>query len=281
MKKIYKIRDGKTFVEEKECHPQRLPTSFDYVYKYWADALRSVLNYQKERGLVEIHKLVTDDRILKGWRLYRNHHIKMANITTNDGGDVYAQVLSEDKQKEYSIVIKNFLPEELPQYNYERERYISNLIVYCTCPDHTFTRYRSNASMLCGHINAVFFHLIEHFNMPKIFIFPEEKIVGIKKSDVEEIEVNIKALPLLKYSYYINLLLLKKYRGMKPALGVSVHKVLNPPYGEGEVGKPIWLTYTRDEDVLRLIRGLQRVYSHMRGKRSLLKRFFGWITHGD
>ena len=131
--------------------------------------------------------------------------------------------------------------------------------------------------MLCGHINAVFFHLIEHFGMPKIFIFPEEKVVGIKKSDVEEIEVNIKALPLLKYSYFINILLLKKYRGMKPALGISIHKVLNPPYGEGEVGKPLWLTYTKEEDVLRLIKGLQKVYSHMQGKKSLLTKIKEWL----
>jgi len=265
-KNVYKFKNGIKTVEFKECHPQKLPEQLIHVYKYWLDAFKTVLTYQKERGLVEIHKITTDERILKGLKLYRNGHIKIANVTTENNGDVYAVVLSEDKKREYSVVIKNYLPDGLPQYNYERERYIANLVVYCTCPDHTFGRYRSNVSILCGHIIAVLFYLIEHFNMPKIFIMPEEKILGVKKSNVEEISTNIKALPLLKYTYYMNILLLKKFRGMKPALSISIHKLFNPPYGEGEAGKPLWLTFTKAEDVEKMIKALKEVHEKMIGK---------------
>lgn len=217
--------------------------------------------------------MVSDDRIKAGLELYRNGHILDYTITTEAGGDARATVLSEDKQKEYTVVVKNYLPEKLPQYVYEREQYIANMHLDCTCQDHIIAHYKDNSSLMCKHITAVLWLLQNKFNMPKIFVMPEERVVGYKKSDVEELAVKLTAMPLLKYTYYINVLLLKKFRGMKPAVGVSIHKEYNPPYGKGEAGKPIWLTYTEPKIIERMIEALQEAHDRMVGKKEEKKRW--------
>ena len=96
-------------------------------------------------------------------RLFQfNGHIKNITVTTAYGGDVRAVVLIKDKKREYTVIIKNYLPDKLPQYNYEREYYISNLIVTCSCNDYMLTSYRSNASIFCIHAMAVFFFFIDN-----------------------------------------------------------------------------------------------------------------------
>ncbi|RLJ05156.1 MAG: hypothetical protein DRP18_03740 [Candidatus Aenigmatarchaeota archaeon] len=267
MKAVYKFKNGKEWVEHKECHPRALPLSSRYIYPYWFDAIKNVYSYEKARNIQEIHKLVDDSRIKKGLELYRNGHIVEYAVTKEDGGDARVTVLSEDKEKQYTVVIKNYLPAKPPQFLYERENFIANLHTDCTCQDHIIGHYKDNSSLWCKHITAVLWLLQDKFDMPKIFVMPEERMVGYKKSDVVELATRIKAMPLLKYSYYINILLLKKYRGMKPAIGISIHKEYNPPYGEGEVGKPIWLTYTEPEKVKEIIDALEKGYEEMVGKK--------------
>ena len=266
-KAVYKFKDGREWVEYKECHPRALPLSSKYIYPYWFDAIKNDYNYEKARNIQEIHKLVDDSRILKGLELYRDGHIVEYAITKENGGDARVKVLSEDRTEHYTVVIKNYLPKRMPQFLYERESFIANLHTDCTCQDHIIGHYRDNSSLWCKHITAVLWLLQDRFDMPKIFVMPEEKMVGYKKSDVVELATHIKALPLLKYTYYLNVLLLKKYKGMKPAIGISVHKEYNPPYGEGEVGKPVWLTFTEPEKVREIIDALERGYEEMVGKK--------------
>jgi hypothetical protein len=260
-KDVFKSRDGKNWVESKECHPRQLALTSRYIAPYWYDAIKSVSKYEKERGLQEVHKLIDDRRIQNGINLHRNGHIKESVVTKHGGGDVRAIVLSEDKKTEYTVLVKNYLPETLPQYNYEREKYIANLFVDCQCSDHHLSHYRDNSSMMCKHIIAILFLLIDKFDMPKIFVLPEERITGYQKSDTEELEVNINALPLVNFRQYINILLLKKFRGVSSALGVSVHRISNDD--NQEIGKPQWLTYTETEEVERLIKGISKGYREM------------------
>jgi len=266
MKTIYRFSKNKSWIEHKDCVPRKLPLSSRYIYRYWWDAIRNVYNYEKQRGLNEIHKLISDDRIKTGLKLYRENHIIDYTVTKEAGGDARATVLSEDKKKQYTVVIKNYLPEKLPQYVYERENFIANMHTDCTCQDHIIGHYKDNSSLWCKHITAVLWLLQDKFDMPKIFVMPEERVTGYKKSDVEELAVNIKAMPLLKYSYYVNILLLKKFRAMKPAVGFSIHKEYNPPYGKGEVGKPLWLTFTEPKEIERMIEALRKAHERMIGK---------------
>lgn len=262
-KEIFRYKNGKMTTEYKECHPRELALTSKYIAPYWFQAIHNVFKYEKMRGLQEIHKLVDDTRIRKGLELYRKGHITTWVVTKHRGGDVHAVVLSEDKTKTYTVVVKDYLPERLPQYNYEREDFISKLFCDCTCQDHVISHYRDNSSMLCKHINAILWFLMEdkRFYMPRIFISPETKIVGYEKSDTEEIEIEIKALPLIKFTQFINVLLLKNFRGMHPALGISIHKISNETFTE--LGRPQWLTYTELKDVERLIRGITKGYKAM------------------
>lgn len=260
-KDVFKSKDGKDWIENKECHPRHLALTSRYIAPYWYDAIKSVSKYEKERGLQEVHKLVDDHRIEVGMNLYRNGHVKESVVTKHGGGDVRAVVLSENKKTEYTVLIKDYLPETLPQYNYEREKYIANLFVDCTCSDHQMSHYRDNSSMMCKHVISILFLLIDKFNMPRIFITPEERMVGYQKSDVEELETNITAMPLVKFTQFINILLLKQFRGMEPAISVSIHRVSNETHDE--LGKPFWLTYYDVAEVEKLIRGITNGYTAM------------------
>ncbi len=262
LKDVYKSENGKEWIEKKECHPQQLALTSKYIAPYWFQAIHNVFKYDKERGLQETHKLVDDGRISRGFRLYKEGHIASWVVTKHRGGDVRAIVTSEDKKEEYTVIIKDYLPPKLPQYNHEREQFIANLFVDCTCSDHQTTHYRSNSSMLCKHICSVLFFLIndKRFYMPRIFLTPEEKMMGLAKSETEELETEIRAMPLVKFSQFINVLLLKKFRGMEPALGLSIHRISNEDHQE--LTRPQWLTYTSQElpDVERLIKGIVKSY---------------------
>ena len=126
------------------------------------------------------------------------------------------------------------------------------------------TRYRINASIFCIHVMAVLFFLIDKYNMPKIFITPEERITGFAKSDVEEVETDINVLPLVKFRRFINILLIKNFRGMNNALGVYIHTVNNST--DKEDYKPMWLTLTDEKEVKKLIYNLVYVLNKMKGK---------------
>lgn len=263
LKDIYKSKNGEEWVEQKACHPRKLGLTSKYIAPYWFQAFHNVFNYDKMRGLQEIHKLVDDSRIQKGLRLYKENHIVTWVVTKHHGGDVHAVVTSEKGDKSYTVIIKDYLPDKLPQYNYEREDFISKLFCDCTCPDHIMSHYRDNSAMLCKHIVAVLWFLMtdKRFNMPRIFIQPEVKMIGYQKSKTEELETNIQALPLIKFTQFINILLLNNYRGMSSALGVSIHKIDNATHRE--LDKPQWLTYCNLEDVEKLIKGIAKGYRAM------------------
>jgi hypothetical protein len=255
-KEVYKIdKDGNKTMEMKECHPRQLPLTSKYIAPYWFEAFQNVFRYQKRRDLVEVHKLVSDDRIKRGLDLYREKKIQHNVVTTVNGGDVHASV------GEYTVIMKNFLPPKLPQYNYEREEYIANLFVSCNCKDSQMGRYRDNASLICKHVAATIWYLQAEFNMPVIFVSPEAKALGYTKSDTVELATDIKALPLVKFTQYINILLLKKYRGISPALGISIHRINNET--NKEESRPQWLTYTQLKEVESILRGISKAYRAM------------------
>lgn len=253
-------------VEQKTCHPKGLPSHIEFLAPYWHMAFSNVLKYQKQRNLQEVHKLVDTSRVKKGLELFRKGHISEIVVTTENQGDVNAIVLSEDKKKNYRVVMKNFLPEEgkPPQFNHEREQFISDFLVTCSCDDHIINRYSSNVSTLCKHCCSVIFFLQEKFDMPKIFITPEERITGYAKSDIEEIETDIRVLPLVKFRRFLNILLMRNFRGMKNALGISIHTVNN--LTDKEDYKPMWLTMTGTKEVKQLIHGLVVVLNKMTDK---------------
>jgi hypothetical protein len=262
LKDVYKSENGVETVEQKECHPRKLSLTSKYIAPYWFQAIHNVFKYDKERGLQETHKLVDDSRLIRGYKLYKEGHIASWVVTKHRGGDVRAIVTSEDGEDEYTVIIKDYLPPKLPQFNHEREQFIANLFIDCTCTDHQMAHYKDNSSMMCKHINCILFFLIndKRFFMPRIFLTPEEKMVGIAKSETEELETEIRAMPLVKFSQFINVLLLKKFRGMEPALGLSIHRISNEDHEE--LTKPQWLTYTSQElpDVERLIKGVVKAY---------------------
>jgi len=260
-KEVFKFKGDECKIEIKPCHPRKLGLTANWVAPYWWEAFRNVFMYEKRRDLQDVHKLVDDRRIRKGLELYRNKHILENVVTKHNEGDVHAQVKSQKGDKMYRVMIKNYLPYRLPQYTFEREEYLANLVVTCQCDDHAIGRYRDNSSILCVHSCAVIWFLIEKFNMPKIFIMPEERVCGWQKSEPEDLEVEIRALPLVKFTQHLNILLLKKYRGMKAALGMSLHKVDNTTHKEES--KPQWLTFTEPNDVERIIRGTVKAYRGM------------------
>ena len=261
IKDVYKIKDGVERIERKPCHPRKLALTSKYIAPYWFEAFHNVFNYDKLRGLQSIHKLTDDRRIKAGYELYRNGHIKEIVVTKHNGGDVRATVLSENNKDEYTVLIKDFLPDKLPQYTYQREEFIAKLFVGCSCNDHHMCHYKDNSSMLCKHICAVIWFLMARFDMPKIFYSIEDKMLGVKKSNTEEIETNIMALPLVRFTQYINILQLNNFRGMTPALGVSIHRISNED--NTEIGKAQWLTFTDNTDVLKLSNAMVKVYNSM------------------
>jgi hypothetical protein len=229
---------------------------------YWFDALRNVFEYEKKREFTEAHHLIDDSRIAKGLELYRNKAIIEATITTVHGGDIRASV--KGKTDTYTVIVKNFLPidEKPPQYNYQREAYWTNLSVNCNCPDHqVFGRYGRNSSLICSHVACILWYLIDKWNMPKVFLSDEERTLGFKRSDTEELEVGIPSMPLVKFRFFINILLLKRFRGLHPGFSLSIHRVLNE--NDEEIGNPIWMTIIEPRDVERLIKGISKAYIAM------------------
>lgn len=257
-KEVIKIKNGEMKVELKECHPRQLPLSSQYIAPYWFKALQNVNKYSKKRELREVHKLTSDDRIAGGLKIYREKKILENTITRVRGGDVHAVVQASNGKDKYTVIVKNYLPEQLPQYVHEREEYLANLYVDCSCKDFSMGKYKDNASMLCRHVCAVLWQLIFEFDMPRIFLTPEQKMLGVQKSDVVEIATRINALPLVKFRQYLNILLLKKYRGMDTAFSLSIHKIDNET--NKEPYKPNYLTFTELDDVERICKGVFDAY---------------------
>jgi len=263
-KKIIKIKGDKKTVEYKICNPRKLPLTIQHLHPYWYQAIKNVNSYAKRRDFAESHKLFSDDRLRKGYELYKNKKILESTITTDNGGDVLATVESEDGKKTYRVIVKSFVPQELPQNLPQREEYIANLRIMCNCDDHIIGRYKDNSSVICKHGACVLWDLIFNWKAPRFLVLPEQKMLGYKKSEIEEIEVRIESIPLIHFTQYINVLLLKNYRNMKAACGISIHRISNDTHEE--LGKAQWLTYVDTKNVIRLIRGLVTVLNKMTDK---------------
>jgi hypothetical protein len=92
---------------------------------------------------------------------------------------------------------------------------------------------------------------------------PGERMAGYQKSNAREIDTGIQALPLVLFTQHVNILLLDRFRGMKLALGLSIHRIDNKTHKNRE--KSQWLTYTEPADVERLIIGMTNVLKKMTG----------------
>lgn len=260
-KEVIKIKNGETKIEMKECHPRQLPLTSKYIAPYWFRALQNVNKYSKKRELREVHKLTSDDRIAGGLKLYRDKKILENTVTRIHGGDVHAVIQASNNKDKYTVIVKNYLPEHPPQYVHEREEYLANLYISCSCKDFSMGLYKDNSSMLCRHVCAILWQLIFEFNMPKIFITPEEHMLGWKKSNVVEIETKINALPLVKFRQYLNILILKQFHGLNTAFALSLHRVDNET--NQETSKPQYLTFTELSDMERILRGVSNAYYMM------------------
>lgn len=266
-KKVIKFK-GKEKVEEMcKPNPIKLEVASKYVESYWWEIIRDVFSYEKERnaGLQEIHKIFTDDRILKGLELYKDGKIKEGAVT-----DVDVRATINGDEKEYMITLKNWKPEKLLRHRYEIERYISELFIDCQCQDHGIYHYKSNSSLACKHICAVIWMLQEEYNMPKFFLTPKEKREDwYEKSKTLELETNLYGVPMKQFSQFVNVLVLRDFRGIPTSLAYSIHKEPNKGYEiKYPGGIPItWITFDNPETVEKLIKANITGYVEMLASR--------------
>jgi len=265
MKEIAYYKNGKLEkTKETECHPIGLAPASTTIQREWYDVIQEVFHYDKKRGadLQEIHKLFLDDRIKLGHELYKKGHI--TELVKTDV-DVRASVKSENGEQTYTVVIKNWKPQEMLRRRYEMVHYMEKLFVDCLCEDHvTRGHYASNSSLICKHISAVMWFLQNEDAMPKIFELGIERAVGYQKSKPNEILTKLYGLPMKKFTPFLNVLLLEEFKGIPNALSVSIHRELNEPerYGK-EPYKPIWITFTEPEQVEKIIEALRKGHAEM------------------
>jgi hypothetical protein len=279
-KDVTYIKNGKVEkTKAAECHPLKLAPAVENIKKEWYDVITEVFNYQKyrESELHEIHKLFLDDRIDSGWKLY-----KAGNITdlVRTDVDIHAKVRSEEGDGEYTVILKSWLPPTMPRMRYDMIKYIERLFYDCTCEDHTITgHYRSNSNLCCKHIACVMWYLQNEDNMPK---FLQRKVEAAKLSSTRNLVEKVYAYPMKKFTPYVNILLLEKFKGMNSSVGISLHRELNEPDRYKEPYAPIWVAYTEPEDVKKIIDALRDGYEIMLTERGLLKpdvedRFADWF----
>ena len=266
-KQIIKFKGKEEVREFGDCHPHKLKSASNTIEKYWYEIIKDVFSYEKERnaGLQEIHKLFTDDRVLKGLKLYKEGKVKEGAIT-----DVDVRATIQGLDRDYTVTLKNWKPEGLIRYRYEMERYISELFVDCSCQDHMMGHYRSNSSIICKHIAAVLWLLQEKYNMPKFLITPKEKTEGwYEKSKTVEIEKNLYGVPMKQFSQYLNVLLLKDFRGVPTSLAYSIHKEPNKGYESLYKNgiPPTWITFANTGTVEKLIKSNLKGYIEMLASR--------------
>ena len=250
--------------KDAECNPLTLAPASETIQREWYDVIQEVFHYDKKRGadLQEIHKLFLDDRIEKGYEIYKQGHVTQLVKTDVD---IRASVKSSDGSKHYTVIIKNWLPEVQPRRRYEMVHYMEKLFIDCSCEDHTTNgHYRSNSSLCCKHIAAVLWFLQNEDAMPKIFELWNERTLKYKKSRPNEILSKLYGLPMKKFTPYLNVLNLKKFKEIPDSLSLSIHRELNEPdrYGK-EPYKPTWITFTQPDDVLKIIEALQVGHAKM------------------
>lgn len=266
MKKIIKFKDGKETEEFGECHSLKLSSASKYIEPYWFEIIKDVFSYEKERnaGLQEVHKLFTDDRILEGLKLFKEGKVIEGAIT-----DVDVRATVKGTQ-DYTITLKNWKPEKMLRHRYEMERYIAELFIDCSCQDHVIQHYRSNSSMACKHICAVLWMLQEKYNMPKFFLTPKEvKEKWYDKSKTIEVETDLYGVPMKQFSQFVNVLVLRDFKGIPSSLAYSIHKEPNKGYESKYPGgiKPTWITFDNPEIVEKLIKANIKGYVEMLASR--------------
>lgn len=266
-KQVIKFKGINETKEFAECKPLKLSSASDTIEKYWFEIIKDIFSYEKERnaGLQEIHKLFTDDRVLNGLELYKDKKVIEGAIT-----DVDVRAVVQGSEGNYTITLKNWKPEGLLRFRYEMERYISELFIDCQCQDHVIQHYRSNSSIACKHICAVLWLLQEKYNMPKFFLTPKEKAEDwYDKSRTIEIEKNLYGVPMKQFSQFMNVLLLKDFRGVPTSLSYSIHKEPNKGYESLYKNgiQPTWITFDNPEIVEKLIKSNMKGYAEMLASR--------------
>lgn len=268
MKKIIHFKGNEMKESYGGCNNIPLAPSSEFVESYWWEIIKDVFSYEKERnaGLQEIHKLITDDRILKGLELYKSGKVKEGAITDVD---VRATVSGEDG--EYNVILKNWKPDKLLRYRYEMERYIAELFVDCSCKDHTINgHYRNNSSLFCKHISAVIWKLIIENNFPKILLTPiEKKEDWYDKSKTVELATGIYGVPMKQFNQFINILVLRDFKGIPTSLAYSIHKEPNKGYEKlyPDGIKPTWITFLEPGAVKTLLEANLKGYIEMLASR--------------
>jgi hypothetical protein len=290
IKKVERFVDHKKVREDsKDCNPLRYESASDWVDPIWFDCLKEIFEYEKKPALFSQHLLFIDDRIKKGHYVYRKKKIKELVKTTSD---IRAEVESvSDPEERHTVVFKGWYPTDtgwpnfkykVPRKRHEILKYLEDLVVSCDCKDFLINgKYRSNCSLCCQHITATMFFLMEEAEMPKFFHTPIEKQYGFQKSNTVELATRLLAYPLKKYQYYMNILLLKDFKQQPASVSFSVHKEWQPEYGQGEVGKPVWITYTEPEQVEGIIMALLQGYKGMMESRRDPKAFREFLDRVD
>jgi len=272
-KKVIKFK-GKEKVEEVcKLNPLKLAPASKYIEKYYYEIIKDVFNYQmrREASLQEVHKLFEDERVLEGLKLYKEGKIKEGAVTDVD---VRANVGGENG--EYLITLKKWKPldsngnPKLIRHRYEIEEYVVDMFIDCSCTDHGIHHYKSNSALACKHICAVIWMLQEEYNMPKFFITPKEKEEDwYEKSKTLEIETGLYGVSMKQFQQFLNILVLRDFRGIPTSLAYSIHKEPNKGYEARYPKKipPAWITFDNPETVEKLIKANISSYVEMLASR--------------
>ncbi len=267
-KKIIHFKGSEKTISYGGCNRVKLAPASYVVEKYWYEIIKDIFEYEKERGagLQEVHKLFNDDRLLQGLKLYKEGKVVEGAVTDVD---VRAQV-EGSSGKMYTVTMKQWKPEKMLRHRYEMERYLSEMFIDCQCQDHIIHHYRSNSSIVCKHIAAVLWKLQEEYDMPKFLITPKEKEDDYyEKSKTKEIERGLYGLSMKQFSQYLNVLILRDFKGVPSSLAYSIHKEPNKGYEKMYPNQitPTWITFDNVETVERLIKSNIRGYVEMLASR--------------
>jgi len=271
-KKVIKY-ENQVKVSEKEtiCHPLRLAPASKLVVPIYYDCLKEIFEYEKKPSLFSQHLLFLDDRLFRGYKIYKEK--KICELTKTQS-DIRATVRSvSDPSKTHNVIIKGWLPlDGIPRRRYEIIKYLEELTVSCDCEDFVINgKYRSNTSIICHHIAAVFWFLMQEGEMPKFLLTPEERGRWYEKAKPEELLTHIDCLPMKRFSQFLNVLLLRDYKGIPTSFSYSIHRVPNIEY-EKEYPNgipPVWATITEPDDVAKVIKASIKGYAEMLASRNV------------
>lgn len=259
----------KTSEKVAGCNRLVTASASEYVVPIYYDCLKEIFDYQKKPVLFSQHLLFLDDRLKKGLEIYRNKKIT-SMIRTNV--DIFATVSSRtEKDKEYDVVLKTWLPEKMPRHRHEIIEYLENLTVSCSCKDFIMNgKYRNNCSIICPHIAAVLWFLIQEDSMPKFLRTQEEYQKGYyENSKTVELDNEIYGVPMKMFDTFLNILALREFKEIKTSVSLSVHRKPKEEYKDRypEGIKPVWITFAETEDVERVIKALVKGYVEMLASR--------------